>query len=63
MTRPIYEIKTEIYKKLAGLNRNNTLKYLELKITDNLFNQEKATIIYNLMVEGACTGFIFVNAA
>jgi len=49
ITEPIYEIKLELYKKLAVLNRNNTLKYLELKITDNYFNQEKANIIYNLL--------------
>jgi len=59
----IYEVPTAIYDSIAVIARSPNLRNLTLTVVDNLFNQQKAQILYEVISGSTIRGLTFINMA
>ena len=62
-TYAIYDIPESIYQSLDNLTRGGSIKNLTLKVVDNCFTAQKASILYNIIERSSLKGFTFINSA
>jgi hypothetical protein len=62
-TYPAFEVQPSVYMSLKKFTISNNFKNLSLTVIDNLFDVNKAQILYNLLAESSVKGFSFVNLA
>jgi hypothetical protein len=62
-TYPAWNISPGVYMALGRILRAPNLRNITISVVDSNFDDVKARILYNLLVESRVRGFTFINAA
>ncbi len=60
---PAFDIDFSVYASLAKLFRSRNLRNVSLTVIDNTFDNNKSSILYQMISESRVNGFTFINQA
>ena len=63
MVRDIFNVPEGAYKMLGRILSGRRIRRITLKVKDNLFGQQKAQILYDMLRDKQLESFTFINGA